>query len=315
MRFAVLLMVVAVTLPGCVSSQETGVPPSIAVSPEDLVLFPGDEPPPVTGALGLMVSDHESDSLEQLEVLPGARVSEVVPGGAAALAGLRVGDVILSVNDVTTNGRDAFETVIRDVADGARLRLEVRRDTTAFATHLDVQRAPAGAAAARKLYRVDPVRTRAGYRSVLMEEQGARRTAAEVVKLFPRSPLPEAGVQPGDRILAVNGVAVASAHDLVRRLLEDHEPGQNISVDLARGDARHTVELELWAPPRKITRVTVPIIFDYECDPGKGSLRWTFVNLWIFPLLGYERDGGEREYRFLLFRFGTGFGELVEESP
>ena len=55
--------------------------------------------------------------------------------------------------------------------------------------------------------------------------------------------------------------------------------------------------------------------------PGRPPARipetsFALLDLWIISLFEYQRDGGERSYRLLKFiRFGSGYGELVEETP
>ena len=299
----------------CVTTEPVAVPPSVNIIGE-LPEKPAGSAP--RGFLGLQVGAHESDSLEKLEVLPGVRVVAVADGGPAAAAGLAAGDIILSADGVATDHADGFEALALDLPPGHVLGLEVRRGTAAFEAKVMVA-PPASAAAPVELYRVDPVKLRAGFRSVVEEGGAGRHGAAEVMRLFPGSPLAAAGIAPGDRVVALDGKEITSAADLVRRILDDHEFGQ--WVDLAiiagggRGAALRTVRVRLWAPQRRITRLLVPILFNYEWRASPRKSRWAILDLWLISLLESRREEGERELRILsFFRFRTGHGELVEEA-
>jgi serine protease Do len=294
----------------CATTEPVEVPPAVNVCVG--ALSAGSEPPR-GGNIGLQVETNESNSLERLEVLPGVRVQSVLGGGPADLAGVKQGDVVLSVNDTPVSRPDAFEALAQGAPPGGELRLEARRDTIAFEAKVMVG-PPVRGAPPVELYRADPVKLRAGFRTVTLEGPGARRTAAEVVKLFPGSPLAGAEIVPGDRILSLSGVEISSAEDLVRRVLEDHEFGDRVTLELRRGEASLTRQVRLWAPRRHLTKLVIPILFNYEWHLTPRRTQWALLDFWLFSFFEVRREEGEKEVRFLsLFRFRSGFGELVEE--
>jgi len=61
----------------------------------------------------------------------GAHVMSLVPGGAAAAAGLRAGDVILSVNDEPVSSKKGLSEIVVEYAIGDKLTLAVQRGTAA----------------------------------------------------------------------------------------------------------------------------------------------------------------------------------------
>jgi type II secretory pathway component PulC len=76
----------------------------------------------------------------------GAHVAEVSPGGAAADAGLRAGDVIVSINGNPMGGPRAAEKVVeavREVGTDRKLRMQIRRENKDQEIVV-VARAPAG---------------------------------------------------------------------------------------------------------------------------------------------------------------------------
>ncbi len=301
----------------CVSTEEVELPPHINLSPEELDLSrpgsPGEGKSP--GDLGLSVEANESDSLERLEVLPGARVRSVKRGGPAALAGLEAGDVILSINGNEVGDRDGFEALAQRAKPGETMTLEVRRGTVVLVAKVTAGSLPEGTAPV-ELYRADPLKSRAGYRTVILNRGAESTLAAEVVKIFPGSSLPGGGLAVGDRITQLEGKPLASAQDLVRRFFEEHDFGDDVELSVLRGDEEKILEVTLWAPRRRISALKVPILFTYESSLKPDRSRFYFIDLFIISLFGYLRDEGEREIRFLsLIRFRTGYGELVEETP
>lgn len=296
----------------CVTTEATRVPPAVN--------FSGGEPasgrPAQAGeraSLGLEVETNESDALDRLEVLPGTRVRSVAPGGPASAAGIAPGDVVLAIDGLPTNGKDAFQAVAAAARPGAALRVEVRRGTAAFEASVVPAAALAGSPPV-DLYQVDPVKLRAGFRTVVLQAGEGRRAAAEIAKLFPESPLERAGLRTGERVVALDGKEISSAEDLVRRVVEERDPGQGVTLTVRRGEEEVPVRLRLWAPPRRVARFLVPILFHYESKLRPRLTRWSVVDLWLISLFEYRREEGEREIRlFKFFRFRTGYGELVEE--
>jgi predicted metalloprotease with PDZ domain len=303
----------ALSLASCMSTEYEELPPHVNLSAEELEAPLGKSLPEGERAyLGLSVEAVESDSLEKLEVLPGARVRAVESGGPAARSGLEAGDVILSVNGTGVRDRDGFEALLQDTKTGETLALELRRGTTALEAKVQAAPAPGGAAPV-ELYRVDPLKSRAGYRTVVVGSGAERRVAAEVVKIFPRSPLPEHGLVAGDRILALQGRPVSSAQDLVRRFFQ-LDFGDAVELTVLRAGGEETLDVRLWAPRRRISALQVPVLFTYESSWKPDKTSFYFLDFYVFALFGYRREEGEREVRlFSLFRFRSGYGELVEE--
>lgn len=83
------------------------------------------------GALGISATDEQDPR--------GARVTEVLAGGAASRAGLRVGDVVLGVDAVVVHDTADLVTVVRRRAPGDRVQLTLARrgDTRRFTVRMD----------------------------------------------------------------------------------------------------------------------------------------------------------------------------------
>jgi serine protease Do len=63
-----------------------------------------------------------------LDIDHGLLVADIAGGSAAATAGLRAGDVIVSINDTATNDNTTLGDVIRAAGAGKKIRLKVHRD-------------------------------------------------------------------------------------------------------------------------------------------------------------------------------------------
>jgi serine protease Do len=73
--------------------------------------------PPEKGVLGVQLSDGA----------PGPRVTHVVPGSAAARAGVQIGDVIVKAGDQRVENPQSFDQMLRKLAPGDSVSVVVRR--------------------------------------------------------------------------------------------------------------------------------------------------------------------------------------------
>ena len=58
---------------------------------------------------------------------PGVRLSDVMPGGAAAQAGVQPGDVLLRYNDTEVTSLQQYSNLLRESAAGDVIRLQILR--------------------------------------------------------------------------------------------------------------------------------------------------------------------------------------------
>ena len=82
------------------------------------------------GLLGVSISDFNADTAEAfgIEDIEGALVQEVVSGSAAEDAGIKVGDVIVAVDDKTVDSASELRTTIGLRRTGETVRIKVVRD-------------------------------------------------------------------------------------------------------------------------------------------------------------------------------------------
>lgn len=307
---AALLLASILSAPACVGTEERELAPAVASSPEAPALGAAES----IAALysGVEIRANESDTLENLETLPGGRIARVDPFSPAARAGLQAGDVVLRVDGKPVNDQDAFDAALRAAGSGKTVHVEARRDTVVFAASLTSQ-ASSGVEPPRELHRSDPIRSRADYRTVSAVFDGQPAVAARIERLLPKSPLAGAGLAPGDLIVRLDGEPLSSAQDLIRRLLEERGPGARVRLTALRDSETHEVSLRLWRPERVLTEFTFLPLYRYHRNLKRDAVRFALVDLWLFSLFSYEREAGEKSCRILYFiRFGSGEGELKE---
>jgi serine protease Do len=306
----------ALLLGACVSTEPRQLVPSISLSPENVLLADNDGAAQRPGVdFGISGAVNESDSLTNIAILPGVRVRAVTPGGVAERAGIRAGDIILSVDGQATDHPDVLAALALETLSARSFEFEMRRNTTAFMATLDVQPALNQQLPAVELYRADPVLTRAGYSTETLDTAaGQRISGARIVRQFEHTPLNAAGLRTDDVILFVDGKAVQSAQGLVSLLNNDYQPGDRVSVQYVRDNQIADTTMRLWHPGRRLSRLGVWPLFSYESTLRPDQTRLKIGDLVLISLFSYQRTGPEREYSLLgLIRGASGFGELLED--
>ncbi|MCH7671955.1 MAG: PDZ domain-containing protein [Proteobacteria bacterium] len=318
-RKFLMTLATCLLLSGCVSYEPAVLVPSITLSADEISLVNETDNRSASIDFGLETSLNESDSLANVEILPGVRVRSIVGNGAADSAGIQVGDIILMVNGTATDHPDAIlalqNSAPAPAADESEFKFKVRRNTVVFEATV-IGRLISKNPPPQELYRVDPLATRAGYRSEIVTIRNrADLVAAKVVEFFPGSPLPAANIKEGDLILSLNGINLNSAQDLVSRLNQEFELGENVVLGVYDGQAVTAVPIRLWDPGRRISQFSLWPLFRYSASLNPASNSLTILDFWLFSLYSYKRLEGERSHSiFGLFNFSTDYGELTEES-
>lgn len=315
LRFALLLCMFS--LQHCVSYEPMVLAPALTLSPEQITLS-SDR---VTGNsavnridFGVEVAVNESDSLFNVETLPGVRVRSIETRGPAESAGLQVGDIILSIGEVITDHPDTVSAIQQTSTQELTFEVKARRGTVVFQATL-LARVLRPSVAPIELYRADPIATRAGYQTELVEIEGrSNLAAAKIIEFFPKSPLPGAGFSAGDIILALNGVEINSAQDLINRLNQNHELGSNVELTIFSNGKINQKSVQLWNPGRRVSKVSLGPLLNYETGLNPTTTKFTLLNLWLFSLYSFNQNEGEKSHSVLgLINFSSDLGELAEE--
>jgi serine protease Do len=174
----------------------------------------------------------------------GALVASVVPGSAAAEAGVKVGDVILKVNGAPILDAGQLSQRIGVAAPGDKAALEIWRDgksltlnaTIGNAAQLAANDEGGGAGASA------PVRLGLALRPLNPEERQEAGVSGGLIVEQAQGRAAEAGIQPGDVVLSVDGTAVQSV-DQLRKLVQAHD--KQIALLIQRGETRLFVPVTL----------------------------------------------------------------------
>lgn len=254
--------------------------------------------------IGIEVRENDTGSLEALSFEEGVRVTSVASGSPATKAGLRAGDVLLTVGDVRIDGPGALDELLAATASGT-LILTVRRGDAAFEVEVQPTFGEGPALAEPRLAWVaDPSRSRAGWLG--------GRGGVVLVTQDPDGPFAKAGVREGDVVVALDGERVRSERSLVRAFLA-RPPGKQVLVTLSDGDEERDLLVDLFEPEHRITEATLPILAGYRAEADGSEASFYLVDLWFISLFKYRREGEERSYSFLRwFEFSSGVGELSE---
>ncbi|MDO9519229.1 MAG: PDZ domain-containing protein [Pseudohongiella sp.] len=315
-KTALASLLLAGLMSACASTESRQLMPSVALSPENMLLDSNNGSAQSPGvSFGLTGGINESDSLTNVSVLPGVRVRAVIPNGAAERAGIRAGDVVLSVDGAETNHPDMLDALALQTTAERTFNFEVRRNTTVFQASVTVRPALENQAPPVELYRADPLLLRAGFSTEWLQtaDQG-RVSGARLVRVFEQSPLPAAGLRADDIILSVNGQAASSAQGLISLINNSHQPGDRVTLTYSRNNQIQNANVKLWDPGRRLSSLRVWPLFSYESTLSPARSRLRVGDLILFSLFSYERNGPERSYSVLgLIRSSSGLGELAEE--
>jgi len=302
-------------LTGCVSYEPAILVPALNLSAEDITLADTAGPTDARIDFGVEVGLNESDSLSNIEILPGVRVRGVSANGPADSAGIQLGDIILSINGTLTNHPDVIEALQQQTQTIENTLFNVRRNTVVFEATV-IPRAVNSNPVPRELYRIDPIASRAAYVTEMVSvSQQPPIAAARVVDVYQQSPLRDAAIEVGDVILAVNNAPLNSAQDLVSRFNSEFELGERVNVTIYDGESVLQKRLDLWDPGRRVSEVSFGPLFRYQSSLAPDSKSLSLLDLWLFSLYSYNRVDEERTHSILgLINYSSDLGELIEEE-
>jgi predicted metalloprotease with PDZ domain len=210
--------------------------------------------------------------LEKAADAPGARVREVSPGGPAAEAGIRAGDVIVAVNGTTVSGEEPARQVLdimRDIRPDTRVNVRVLRDARPREFTVTVRSGPGYFARAHdmpdlELGPLGPMPPLGpGMRGpfvdmelVTLTPQLGRYFGADKGVLVVRSPA-NGGMQleDGDVILTIDGRQPLSGSHATR-ILASYQPGEKLSLHIIR--QHKTLDVQATMPTRGSIRDRLP---------------------------------------------------------
>jgi serine protease Do len=179
------------------------------------------------GQLGVVVQPVTSDLASSLgmQEARGVIVSSIQPGSGADKAGLRQGDVIVSLNDTPVNDPNTLRNKVASTQPGTQVTLNIVRDTRE--QKLQVTLGELAADAKRNEERTgsnNPVPEESGKLGItvnpvtpeLARQLNLGNTAEGLVisSVDPNGPAADAGLQQGDVILSINQQKLRATADL-----------------------------------------------------------------------------------------------------
>ena len=185
------------------------------------------------GRIGVVIQDLEPAAAEALGLAAdeGAMIARVEPGSPAERAGLRGGDVVLSVDGTPIQGSGELRNRIALVEADRSVRLEVLRNGRRSQMAVQVAPLPAGDGASAAAIE----RLAGATLGELPPDHPAygQITGVLVLRVGRGSPAAALGLRRGDLILGVDGTPVASAAELAQALAPG---GGRATLNVLRGD-------------------------------------------------------------------------------
>ena len=200
------------------------------------------------GKLGVVIQSvnqglADSFGLPQPE---GALVSSLEKGSAAAQAGVQPGDVILKLNGQATTATE-LPAEIAELSPGATVNLELWRDHATRNVSVKLAAMEDNRIASGRAHPGDGGKLGLAVRPLTSEEKAQANTNGVLVEKA-QGPAAEAGLQPGDVVMAANGAAVKSVDDLKNAV--DKSKG-HVALLVKRGDAQIFIPVRVGAGSAK----------------------------------------------------------------
>lgn len=166
--------------------------------------------PIASGFLGITFAAGESFHGVE-DATPGVRVEDLQPGSPAAIAGVKIDDIITHIDSQPVMNGDTLRGIIGAMRPGEQAQLDLARGDERLSVTVTLGELPRDAVA----------RT---YRRVLLERFGmdVDESAGSVFvrRVTRESPAQASGLKSGDRIELINGDRVSSVDDAILKLNE-----------------------------------------------------------------------------------------------
>lgn len=196
------------------------------------------------GRIGVHIQDVDQSLAESfgLSKSQGALVSRVEPGGPADKAGIRSGDVIISVDGETINRMAELPAVVAAKKPGTRLEIGVWREGKQQQIEVVVGKFEQDKVAAmQRDNEVKAGKFGLAVRELTPEEKTRFNSEEGVVIERAEGPAAAAGLRRGDVILAVGSTPVNSAEQLVEL---SQKAGKTVALLVQRDNQRSYVPLQ-----------------------------------------------------------------------
>jgi serine protease Do len=192
------------------------------------------------GRIGVQIQEVNAQFADSfgLDRPRGALVSQVIDGGPAEKAGIKDGDVILSVDGKPVERSTQLPSVISAIKPGDSAKLEVWRDgkTKTISVKVDEFKEEIQKVSNTRPGRDEPAKADKlglSVRPLGEDERKSADTRGYLLVEDVDGPAAQAGVRPGDVILGVNGRRVGSVAALAKAL----RGSGRLALNIVRGDS------------------------------------------------------------------------------
>jgi S1-C subfamily serine protease len=221
---------------------------------------------PGAGGPGMMGRDGPMFGAE------GALVDSVSTGSPAEKAGLKKGDLILSVDGTRVDARNSLADMIsaRKVGDTITLSVTSRGEDTPRELKVTLEKNPAKDAPFLGVqYMAAPHRYGDGLPGSEAGPGMMQGPGALVLEVFADGPAAKAGVQPRDIVTKVDGAPVTTLPQVVEAVAA-HKPGDTLALTVVRGpEGKHMdISVTLGSNPKDATKAWLGIAMSGLGTPG-----------------------------------------------
>src|SRR5579863_5581735 len=218
------------------------IPINLAVQVKDQIVKTGKVAHARLGVEVQTLDQSLADSFK-MKAPNGALVAKVEPDSAAAQAGLKVGDVILEFNGNPIVDAGQLSARVGAAAPGDKVSLKVWRDGRETTLNATVgSAAPAEVADAAGASASPQARLGLAVRPLNPDERQQAGVSGGLIVEDVQGHAAEAGIQPGDVVLSVDGTPVQSVAQL-RKMVQEHD--KQVALLIQRGDSRLFVPVTL----------------------------------------------------------------------
>ncbi len=192
------------------------------------------------GMYGQAVTPQIAQALK-LEKTAGILVAQVEKGSPADQAGLKSGDVVLSMNGKPIESYDTFRNEIAIMKPGAKVQFSVMRDGKVSDVPVVLGERPRQTAQTGQQQGAPESQQALGAEVQNLTREWAQQFGYQpgdgviVSRVVPGSPADDAGIEPGDLIRSVNRQPVPSTDEFAKAITEARKGGQALLL-IQRGE-------------------------------------------------------------------------------